>query len=120
MKTAWFLGHRIRTMRPLRNAGPLGGSGMTVEADETELAKSRKTKRPEGHRRRPQSRVLSLVERGGNVRSMWVDHRMINPLVRRHVHKERLGVNDEMRAAIAVQGAAGKRLTYQTANSIPL
>jgi transposase-like protein len=195
MKTAWFLMHRIRTMMTPANAGPLGGSGMTVEADETELAKSRKTKRPEGHRRRDNPVVLSLVERGGNVRSMWVDHRMINPLVRRHVHeasrlvtdkaqhykfsghvhesvdhskfewsrgdvntntlegffsilkrglvgiyqrveerhldrylaefdfrmnnRERLGVNDEARTAIAVQGAAGKRLTYRTANSIP-
>ena len=48
MKTAWFLGHRIReAMTPLAK-GPLGGSGVTVEADETELTKSRKTKRPAG------------------------------------------------------------------------
>ncbi len=41
MKTAWFLGHRIReAMTPAANTGPLGGSGVTVEADETELAKS--------------------------------------------------------------------------------
>lgn len=95
MKTAWFLMHRIRTMMTPANAGPLGGSGMTVEADETELAKSRKTKRPEGHRRRDNPVVLSLVERGGNVRSMWVDHRMINPLVRRHVHEASRLVTDK-------------------------
>jgi transposase-like protein len=47
LKTAWHLGHRIRlAMSPALDAGPLGGSGKTVEADETELAKSRKTKRP--------------------------------------------------------------------------
>src|SRR5437764_3035011 len=65
MKTAWFLMHRIREMMTPRGVGPLGGAGMTVEADETELAKSRKTKRPEGHRRRDNPVVLSLVERGG-------------------------------------------------------
>src|SRR5436190_24036560 len=46
MKTAWHLGHRIRhTMAPAADAGPLGGSGVTVEADESEIAPSRKTKR---------------------------------------------------------------------------
>src|SRR6516225_9992893 len=34
MKTAWHLGHRIRfAMSPSPDAGPLGGSGKTVEAD---------------------------------------------------------------------------------------
>src|SRR5579872_6264645 len=52
LKTAWHLGHRIReAMAPAANSGPLGGSGKIVEADETELAKSRKTKRPAGYRR---------------------------------------------------------------------
>src|ERR1700733_30564 len=38
MKTAWFLGHRIREcMKDVRGfaAGPLGGSGKVLEADET-------------------------------------------------------------------------------------
>src|SRR5580698_7283734 len=47
MKTAWFLGHRIRlAMAPPSNAGPLGGAGKTVEADETEMGRSRHTRRP--------------------------------------------------------------------------
>src|ERR1700693_4289347 len=34
MKTAWFLGHRIRlAMAPDADVGPLGGAGKTVEAD---------------------------------------------------------------------------------------
>lgn len=46
MKTAWFLGHRIRlAMAPSSNAGPIGGEGMTVEADETFLSKSPKTRK---------------------------------------------------------------------------
>src|SRR5690349_13117763 len=34
LKTAWFIGHRIREAMREGNLGPLGGSGMTVEADE--------------------------------------------------------------------------------------
>jgi transposase-like protein len=77
MQTAWPLGHRIRhAMAPAPDAGPLGGSGRIVEADETELARSRKTKRPAGFKRRLHNPVvMSLVERGGNVRSTWLDHR---------------------------------------------
>src|SRR5215471_17077830 len=53
MKTAWHLGHRIRfAMAPNGDIGPLGGAGKIVEADETELAHSRKTKRPAGFRRK--------------------------------------------------------------------
>src|SRR3954447_18790708 len=47
MKTAWFLTMRIRhAMAPGGVLEPLGGAGKIVEADETELARSRKTKRP--------------------------------------------------------------------------
>src|SRR3954453_8308356 len=34
-KTAWFMAHRIREAMIDTNAGPLGGAGKTVEADET-------------------------------------------------------------------------------------
>jgi transposase-like protein len=67
-KTAWFMAHRIRAaMAPaLGSEPPLGGDGFVVEADETELAPSRKT------RPRPRAKNLkfvSLVERDGKVRS---------------------------------------------------
>jgi transposase-like protein len=95
MKTAWFLGHRIReAMTPDGSVGPLGGSGKTVEADEMELGRSRKSKRPTGHRRRDNKMVLSLIERGGNIRSMSLDHRSVGPLLRAHVHKESRLVSD--------------------------
>src|SRR5476649_1735854 len=74
MKTAWFLGHRIREAMTPGRAGKLGGEGMTVEADETALTNSRKTKRGPG-RKKPHGVVLSLVERGGPIRSMSLDHR---------------------------------------------
>jgi transposase-like protein len=96
MKTAWFLGHRIRAaMTPLAGTGPLGGAGKTVEADETELAKSRKTKRPAGHRRSDNPRVLSLVERGGNIRSVSLDHNGVTKHLRRMLHKDTRLVTDK-------------------------
>jgi transposase-like protein len=96
MKTAWFLMHRIRhSMAPMPSAGPLGGAGKTVEGDETELAKSRKTKRPAGFRRRTHNPiVMSLVERGGDIRSTWLDHRSAMGVVRQHVHHESRLVTD--------------------------
>src|SRR6202012_178532 len=50
MKTAWFLGHRIReAMAPGADAGPIGGEGQIVEADETFLTNSPKTKKKPGY-----------------------------------------------------------------------
>ncbi len=95
MKTAWHLGHRIRfAMAPGGDVGPLGGSGKTVEADETALTNSRKTKRgPE--RKRPHTNVLSLVERGGVIRSMILDHRSVMGHIRRNVHPDTRLVTDK-------------------------
>ena len=75
MKTAWFMGHRIRhAMAPSDNCSPIGGAGKTVEADETCLAKSPKTRKPEGLglNAKPAPQVFSLVERNGNIRSMYI------------------------------------------------
>jgi transposase-like protein len=94
MKTAWHLGHRIRHAMDPGAAGPLGGAGKTVEADETELAKSRKTKRPEGHRRGDNLVVMSLVERGGPIRSMTLDGSAMGK-VYKHVHADSRLVTDK-------------------------
>ncbi len=81
MKTAWHLGHRIREMMNPDKSGPIGGEGKTVEADDTEITESQKTRKPEGyHRRTHNVKVLSLVERGGPIRSMVIDHRGIGGL----------------------------------------
>ncbi len=84
-KTAWFMAHRIREAmkEDVQSSGPLGGEGQTVEADETyfgkredgyispqrkgRLYKSKKT--AIGKRA-----VVSLVERGGKVRSFHPQH----------------------------------------------
>jgi hypothetical protein len=80
MKTAWHLGHRIREMMNPDKSGPVGGKGKTVEADDMELGRSPKTKRAPRSQRPKNIRVLSLVERGGPVRSMVIDHRGIGGL----------------------------------------
>jgi transposase-like protein len=197
-KSAWFMAMRIReAMAQAADAGRMGGPGMIVESDETEISPSRKS------RKRPRSknkRFVSLVERGGRVRSRKITgaegpignevrkvlYRNLHPesvlhtdgashykfalasagheavnhdkefartaedgsrvhtnsaegyfsifkrgLVGTYQHmsdqhlprylaefdfrmnnRERLGVNDDMRAERAIKGAEGKRLTY--------
>ncbi len=71
-KTAWFLMHRIReAMAPAAGSEPpLGGDGFVVEADEAYIGKKDGKRKHRGaggyaHKRT----VLSLVERGGQIRS---------------------------------------------------
>ena len=67
-KTAWFMAHRIReAMAPMTGQEPpLGGPDMIVEADETEISPSKKS-RPRA--RKDNLKFVSLIERGGRVRS---------------------------------------------------
>jgi transposase-like protein len=86
MKTAWFIGHRIRlAMAPAADAGPIGGAGKTVEADETYLAKSPKTRKTGPLHARPAVAVLSLVERGGDIRSIYIDDRNVRAALVDHL-----------------------------------
>jgi transposase-like protein len=98
-KSAWFMAHRIReamTPDPAK-AGPVGGSGVTVEADEMFLTKSKKTKTAPGERRTAQSspQVLSLIERGGNIRSVYLDHKTVRAAFSRHLDKKSRLVTDQ-------------------------
>jgi hypothetical protein len=86
-KTAWFMAHRIREAmkEDVASSGPIGGSGKTIEADETYIGK-RETPRKLARGRVPtytksgksggaQKRiVVGLVERGGKARMFhWND-----------------------------------------------
>jgi transposase-like protein len=101
MKTAWFMGHRIRlAMAPSANAGPLGGAGVTVEADETFLSKSPKTRKARGTalNAKPAPQVLSLVERGGDIRSMYLDDKNIRSALTQHLDDRSRLVTDGAQA----------------------
>jgi len=79
-KTAWFMAHRIREAmkEDVKSAGPIGGAGKTVEADETYIGQRETPRKPSAARQgRPylktgggsQKRiVVGLVERGGKAR----------------------------------------------------
>lgn len=89
-KTAWFMAHRIReAMTPAAGSEPpLGGDGFIVEADETELSKSRKTTVKGGRSRAKNRKIVSLIERDGAVRSTVIDGASsvaIKAAIRKHV-----------------------------------
>lgn len=99
LQTAWFMSHRIRlAMTPNPSSfGPIGGEGKTVEADETYLTKSPKTRKapgtPKNARTAPQ--VFALVERGGNIRSMLLDHKTVRKALRENMDWDSRLVTDQ-------------------------
>lgn len=97
MRTAWHMGHRIRlAMAPSVDAGQLGGEGVTVEADETYLSKSPKTRKPADLplNAKPAPQVFALVERGGNIRSMYLDDKNVRGAVAKHLYDDSRLVTD--------------------------
>jgi transposase-like protein len=81
-KTAWFMAHRIREAMTAEMAGPMGGSGKIVEADETywgseggskvQAKKANPAARRSGAVLKDANKVVALVERGGHVRAFHV------------------------------------------------
>ena len=69
-KTAWFMEHRLREAMRSGALEPLGGEGKTVEIDETFVGRKRNFVPSKG--RAHKFKVISLVERGGSVRSIHV------------------------------------------------
>lgn len=109
--TAWFLHHRV--MEAMRRGGlnipmpPLGGEGKVVEVDETYYGKISEASIKPGkgprkalHGRGPLYKriVLSLVERGGEVRSFhipYADKHSVMEIVKKNVAKETSLMTDE-------------------------
>jgi transposase-like protein len=70
-KTAWFMAHRIREAMRDGQVPPMGGEGAVVEVDETYIGRKAGVKK--GRAFHHKNAVLSLVERGGSVRSFHID-----------------------------------------------
>jgi len=110
-EAAWFMCHRIR--EAMRDGGlkpPMGGDGGIVEADETYFGKPETPRVSPSRKGRPykypskgprNSRpIVSLVERGGRVRSFHVavaDKLNVTAIVRENVHRETRLHTDESR-----------------------
>lgn len=94
-KTAWFMMHRIRLATQTGSFVRLGGSGKTVEVDETfigglsrNMHAEKRARRITAHGVKDKTPVLGILERGEKVRTMVVPNtkqRTLQGLVREHI-----------------------------------
>jgi transposase-like protein len=104
LKTAWFMGHRIREALRSGDLSPLGGAGSTVEVDETYIGHKAGVEPARGYVRHKHA-VLTLVERGGSVRSFHIDEATkdnIVPIVNANLDRESHLMTDEARRYEAI------------------
>jgi transposase-like protein len=94
LKTAWFMSHRLREAMRETHIDPLGGEGRTVEFDETFVGGKEKNKHAVKRHSMGggygKEAVLSLVERGGKVRSHHiptVTGDTLRPILRQQIHE---------------------------------
>jgi transposase-like protein len=110
LKTAWFIGHRIREAMRDGDLAPMGGNGRPVEMDETYFGKVAIPRdvttsgRPftKSGRSGPSNKraVVSLVERGGKVRSFHIEHAdksTVKEIASRNIAREATLYTDEAR-----------------------
>jgi transposase-like protein len=118
LKTAWFMGHRIREAMRSGDLSPFGSDGGAVEVDETFIGRVKG--KPVRHGYEHKHKVLSLVDRDtGRARSMVVDElrtKIVAPIVRDNVAKEARLMTDEARHYIKVGREFGdhQRLYHST------
>jgi transposase-like protein len=96
LKTAWFMTMRIREALKTTDTDGLGGAGRTVEGDETFVGRKPGTKKGRGTAHL--NAVMSLVERGGRVRSFTVPNVTANnlrPIIAKHVYQDTRFQSDE-------------------------
>jgi transposase-like protein len=96
-KTAWFMAMRIREGMRSGSLAPMGGAGSIVEIDETYIGRKKGVakKRAGGSHK---NAVLSLVERGGAVRSFHIDNvtkAEVIPIILANIAKETRIMTDE-------------------------
>lgn len=94
LKTAWFIGHRIREAMREGELAPFGG---TVEADETFLWNDPAIPVRRGYTHK--NKILSLVDRGsGEVRSVPIDDvsaKTIVPILKANIAREAKIMTDD-------------------------
>jgi transposase-like protein len=103
-KTAWFLCHRIREALRDGSLASMGGSGQTVEIDETYIGRKKGVGANPGWVKHKHA-VLTLVERGGSVRSFHIDEATkenIVPIVNANLDRESHLMTDEARRYEAI------------------
>jgi transposase-like protein len=126
LKAAWFMSHRIREAMRSGSLAPMGSGGGIVEADETYLWKSAVdrgpskkrhgypyTKRGKGNLRNKRA-IVSLVERGGQVRSFHVENTdlpTVSIIVSQNISKEARVHTDESRIYNHVAGMVAEHET---------
>jgi len=104
VKTAWFLTHRIREAMCEDILPPMGGSGKTVEVDESfigRMAGIQKGVKGQG----TQNTILTLIERGGISRSFHITsatYGQIVPIMRANINRQSELQTDEARVYVGV------------------
>ena len=96
MKTAWFLGHRIREAMRDGDLSPMGGAGTPVESDETFIGRKEGETVSRGYAHK--NAILTLVERRGRARSFHVEGVKkddLAPILRAHIKREAQLMTDE-------------------------
>jgi transposase-like protein len=97
VKSAWFMSHRLREAMAVLHIEPMGGAGKAVEADETFIGQKRpKAKGARGYAHK--HAVVSLVERGGKVRSQHVNDvnaATLKPILTAQIKAESVLMTDE-------------------------
>jgi transposase-like protein len=119
LKTAWFIGHRIREAMRDGKLTPMGGNGGIVEIDETyhgqvavprDVTTSGRPYTKSGKTGPSNKRaIVALVERGGSVRSIHVEHAdkaTINLIASRNVAREARVFTDESKLYNDIKGHA--------------
>jgi len=119
LKTAWFIGHRIREAMRDGKLSPMGGNGGIVEIHETyhgqvavprDVTTSGRPYTKSGKTGPSNKRaIVALVERGGSVRSIHVEHAdksTINLIASRNVAREARVFTDESKLYNDIKGHA--------------
>ncbi|MGO9786670.1 MAG: IS1595 family transposase [Stellaceae bacterium] len=122
-KTAWFMAHRLREAMRVNNPDPIGGQNKVVEADETYMGGKDKNKhankRLRGRWMIERPAVVSLVERGGEVRSSHIADVGANTLgkvLHKNIDSRTYLMTDELAAYQPIgKGFAGHDTVHHTA-----